>query len=64
MADSFSSVYTIDNDNVQPDVQVQPDVAFLDEIKITGETVKKKLDSLNITKSTGPDKLHPHILKE
>ena len=41
LADLFGSVYTIDNDNVQPDVQVQPDVAFLDEIKITGETVKK-----------------------
>ena len=37
----FSSFFTIDNDNVQPDMQVQPDVAFLDEIKITGETVKK-----------------------
>jgi len=39
----FDIGYTHSNkqNNVQPDVHIQPDVAFLDEIKITGETVKK-----------------------
>ena len=40
LVDFFSSVFTIDK-QWQPNVQVRPDVAFLDEIKITGATVKK-----------------------
>ena len=39
LADVFSLVYTVDNDNVQPDAGSA--CGFLDEIKITGETVKK-----------------------
>ena len=36
----------------------------LGDIEFTPKIVKKKLDSLNCTKSPGPDKLHPRVLKE
>ena len=36
----------------------------LEELKITEEKVKKRLESLNQHKSPGPDGLHPRVLKE
>ena len=41
-------------------LQTQP----LKTVHITEEMVHKKLQSLRSDKSTGPDKLHPRILKE
>ncbi len=42
-----------------PDLQTP-----MKDIIITEEQVKKKLDKLNITKSPGPDNMHPRVLKE
>ena len=39
-------------------------VPELNNIVINPSIVKKKLDSLKINKSPGPDKLHPRLLKE
>ena len=36
----------------------------LDTINVTAEMVIKKLKDLNVTKSPGPDEIHPRILKE
>ena len=36
----------------------------LDTIHVTPEMVLKKLNTLDVTKSTGPDEIHPRILKE
>ena len=36
----------------------------INEINITQEKVKTKLEKLNQYKSCGPDKIHPHVLKE
>ena len=35
----------------------------LEDITITGEIVKKALDSLKVTSSPGPDEIHPRVLK-
>lgn len=63
LADFFSSVVTIDtcNDTVHPEINPVKDVPELDEIIITTDTVKKKLENLKINKSPGPDRLHPRI---
>ena len=34
------------------------------ELNITADTVMKKLDRLNPSKSPGPDAIHPRVLKE
>ena len=34
------------------------------DIEITTEMVKRKLENLNRYKGSGPDKMHPHVLRE
>ncbi len=36
----------------------------LEELKITEEKVKERLESLNPHKSPGSDRVHPRVLKE
>ena len=59
----FSSVFTVEPDDELPDIQPK-DVPFNNQIDFNVTTVKKKLDELNISKSPGPDKLSPRVLKE
>jgi hypothetical protein len=40
------------------------DVPSLETMIIIKDKVKKKLDKLNISKSLGPDGIHPRALKE
>ena len=63
MADFFTSVFTKDTDSEIPDI-VPKVVPELNNIVINLSIGKKKLDSLNINKPPGPDKLHPRLLKE
>ena len=59
----FGSVFTEEGDGPIP--QFGPiDVTQLNEIHVTEEDITKKLKSLNITKSPGPDNVHPRVLKE
>ncbi len=64
LSDFFSTVFTDeDTTNIPP----FPDRQFnstLDNIEINRELVLKKLTNLNTSKSPGPDKIHPRILKE
>ena len=63
LADFFTSVFNKDPGNEMPDIEPKQ-VPELNDIIITPELVKKKLDNLKINKSPGPDLLHPRLLKE
>ena len=60
----FSSDFTVEPSGdipamLRPDVQSEMRKLVVDE-----ETIKNKLERLNICKSVGPDGIHPRILKE
>ncbi|XP_064638277.1 uncharacterized protein LOC135494302 [Lineus longissimus] len=64
--DFFTSVFTIeDKSNIPP-----PDLEPMDpndinlELFITPAEVRKKLEELKVSKSPGPDGIHPRVLKE
>ena len=59
----FAQVFTNEDVSILPTVEELPDIYLITEIIITSEAVLQKLDGLNINKSTGPDGLHPRILK-
>ena len=63
LADLFGSVYTIETENDIP-VLSPINCPQIDQIDITEEKVLKILNKLNISKSPGPDGLHPRLLKE
>ena len=59
----FSSVFTRENDDDFEKLECKqanemPDIVF------TVENIKLKLQNLNVNKSSGPDNIHPKILKE
>jgi hypothetical protein len=51
-----------EDDLVMPELDINPDIPKLDILKISAETIKKKIDNLKIDKSPGPDNIHPRIL--
>ena len=59
-----AQVFTNEELTILPTVEELPDISLITEIIITPEAVLQKLDGLNVNKSTGPDGLHPRILKE
>ena len=59
----FSSVFTEETDDPLPDFNTKSDTTT-DFINITVESMTKKLNSLKVCKSPGPDGLHPKVLKE
>lgn len=63
LADFFTSVFTEENNDDMPNIDLK-DSPPLEEISFTEETVKKKLDKLKISKSPGPDSIHPRVLNE
>ncbi|KAH3694002.1 hypothetical protein DPMN_081441 [Dreissena polymorpha] len=63
LGEFFSSVFTQEPNDKLPDIQLK-DCPIEDEIDITVELVKKKLDELVINKSPEPDQISPRILKE
>ena len=44
---------------LRPDVQCE-----MRKLEVDEETIKNKLEKLNVFKSVGPDGIHPRILKE
>ena len=61
--EQFCSVYSnedLDNIPLFPDRKID---TFLKRIDITSEIVLKKLQNLKIDKASGPDEVHPFILK-
>ena len=66
---NISNRYFHESFNVPLDNEELPEMDNLCEenianIEITQEMVKNKLENLNKFKSSGPDKIHPHVLKE
>ena len=63
LADFFTSVFTIEGDGKMPDIE-KVDVPPLETMIIIKEKIKKKLNNFKISKSPGPDGIHPRVLKE
>ena len=66
---NISNRYFHESFNVPLDNEELPEMDNLCEenianIEITQEMVKNKLENLNKFKSSGPDRIHPHVLKE
>ena len=62
MNNYFSSVFTIKQLNNVPQLR-QYEGNILDTFNFSTKEVQEKLQHLNIYKSTGPDMLHPRILR-
>ena len=62
MNNFFSSVFTVE-DKYLPKCDLLVDNSICDVV-VTIDKVKKLLKSLNVSKSAGPDEIHPRFLKE
>ena len=60
----FSDAFTEEDTSYIPSFHAEDIRKPLEELKITEEKVKERLESLNPHKSPGPDGLHPRVLKE
>ena len=63
LADFFSSVMTHETDGVW-ELYDKPEIKHDLKIEINEDIVMKKLEKLNVSKSPGPDTIHPRVLKE
>ena len=63
MGQYFSSVHHPYHTGALPDMQ-QMVHRKINDLNITPEMVEKKLEKLNIYKSSGPDGIHPHVLQK
>ena len=63
LADFFTSVFIQEPDSEFPKNE-KKQVPEFNDISINPEILCKQLNNLKISKSTGPDKLRPRILKE
>ena len=63
IAKYFNSVYLPQSSEEMPEMQEMTDVQ-IENIHITQEMVKEKLEKLNVNKSCGPDDIHPHVLNK
>ena len=59
----FSAVFTAENQDI-PEVDFGFQGESLTDIHISEEEVRRRLETLDITKSPGPDQIHPRIMKE
>ena len=64
LSKQFSNVFTDEPEGDTPTLPDRDYQSILDDIEITEEIIKKKLEKLNVTKSPGPDNIHPRVLKE
>ena len=60
----FSDAFTEEDASNIPSFHTEYIRKPLEELNITEEKVKERLESLNPHKSPGPDGLHPRVLKE
>ena len=63
LQNQFCSVFTKTPDGPIPILEKRTD-SVLSNVRITEGMVKKKILKLNVNKSTGPDEIHPQLLKE
>ena len=64
LGDFFNSVFTIESYSNYPDMEmITPSVPF-DNSKFEIREVNKPLESLDTSKSPGPDQIHPKVLNE
>ena len=59
----FSSVFTTENLSNIPVFNSKSDV-LIDKINVSVKDMEDALRTLNVNKSSGPDGLHPRVLKE
>ena len=64
LADFFSSVFTEKDTSNIPNLSQRSFKEWLSNMEITREEIKKKILQLKISKTPGPDGLHPRLLKE
>ena len=64
LADHFTNMFTRENSNDLPTFTSKIVNNKLTSIKITTEMINEKLKKLNVSKSSGPDKIHPRLLYE
>ena len=60
----FSTVFTKETTGVQPSFSDRPFTEQLTDISFDENSIEKKLNSLKVNKTPGPDQLHPRLLKE
>ena len=63
LSEFFSSVFTIESPGDWNPFDWRP-ILISDDLVITEEIILKELESLNITKSMGPDNLNHRVLHE
>ena len=63
LSDFFKSVYTCEDTSSVPDFKKRTD-NVLSFVNVSHEDILSALKSLNVNKSTGPDGVHPRILRE
>ena len=63
LQDQFSSVFTRESTTNVPFLPKRT-AAMINNIHVTEELVLKLLQALNVSKSVGPDCMHPRLLKE
>ena len=61
LSDFFSSVYTNELEGTC-ELPNRPELRYKLKLSITTESLTKKLDKLKISKSSGPDGMHPGVL--
>ncbi|CAL4160470.1 unnamed protein product, partial [Meganyctiphanes norvegica] len=59
----FNSVYTAQSNGEMPDMETLCE-REINEIEVTQEDVQIRLEKLNVTKSCGPDNIHPLVLQK
>ena len=64
LSEYFASVYTEENTENMPEILGRNDCPRLQYLEIEKQLIAKKLSQLKLSKSPGPDELHPRILKE
>jgi exonuclease III len=60
----FCSVFTHEDKSSIPGCGISQGLSFLEDMDIEEDKVKKLLKTVNVTKSQGPDCIHPRILQE
>ena len=63
LLDFFSSVFTVEDNNTMPNFPKR-DATDLNLIQINEEQMYSALKQLNVSKSPGPDEIHPLVLNE